>query len=341
MTKRTIAELKEMFKTGAIPTGQDYADFLDTTYPDPLTQYDMIDPIPPTEPWTEYPEGTSAFVTYFERATMPEWADIFDNEDIPDGDMMVVTHKNSETGFCIQEVDTMRDGEFVASFSRVVDESNDSWFPLKGSMHIKAVNGVLPNEDGNVIVPTSGLNQQQVQLMIDNDRTGITATEFELGHVRVDGTTITIDDSSYQISANVGDSLTEGDVEDIIHDAHAGVVATETQLGHVKVDGASITADANGVISAYDGSANVRIHTSRVDHNLDAMSAGYQVSSKYNYQATTLFVYIDGSLLAESQYETEYDDEFEVITVRPTVGNPFPTSGILTIITLNNTTNWA
>lgn len=80
-----------------------------------------------------------------------------------------------------------------------------------------------------------------------------TASTSQLGGVKVDGSTITINANGVISAQGGGSSYTAGTGIDITNDEISLKKASTSQLGGVKVDGTTITADANGVISAAGG----------------------------------------------------------------------------------------
>lgn len=130
-----IELLKEKFETGKVPNGEDYADFIDTTYnflqkvnnlsPDQNGNvnigFQLIEPPQgPEVPWDDesYPDGVSLFVATYDPNVDTDWAEIFGRDDIPAGRLIVLTYKVSNAAYCLQRIDSFSEGIFFGEFTR-------------------------------------------------------------------------------------------------------------------------------------------------------------------------------------------------------------------------------
>lgn len=104
MSLKTPEELRHAFRTGAIPSGEDYAGLIQGTV-------QQIEPIGIEVGWDDprYPEGVSQFITMYDG----------EGSIIPAGEILVRTTKYSNLGMYFQEVDALADGIFDAQYKRL------------------------------------------------------------------------------------------------------------------------------------------------------------------------------------------------------------------------------
>lgn len=142
-TRKSIEEVKNKFKTGDIPTGQDYADFIDVAFnyidealivqkvngvsPDiegnVQTSFQVTEFIPPDAPITDYPPGTSEFYGDYDPADYPEFIEENPSfEQLEAGMICVRTYYDEASQFAFQQVDNIKNGIFEASYTRVCQD---------------------------------------------------------------------------------------------------------------------------------------------------------------------------------------------------------------------------
>lgn len=141
----TLEELKLKFRTGAIPTGQDYSDFIDATYNalleaivvktvngqtpvngDVETSYHIVEPISSNTLPNDYPLGLSEFIGYYDVED-PAWA----NEDLDIESGNVAVRTLNYDGMLFQQLDSHPDGVFMASYTRTGNSETNTWMPFK------------------------------------------------------------------------------------------------------------------------------------------------------------------------------------------------------------------
>lgn len=262
-TRKTITEIKNKFKTGEIPTGQDYADFIDATFnyidealivqkvngvaPDAQgnvqTSFQVVDFIPPDAPMSDYTPGSSEFYGAFDPADYTEF--ITDNpsfEQLKAGTICVRTYYDNVNEFAYQEVDNVRNGVFEASFIRVGE------------------NGVF----GQLVatVPSGGGGGGDVQLSDDYNlddsnvalSTAGSTDMFSTLNSSITETNGNVDDLTQRLDESINDLQNDIFELEEISESHTLVKASPTVFGHVKLDDVTIKMHDGGQIYA-SGSA--------------------------------------------------------------------------------------
>ena len=167
---------------------------------------------------------------------------------------------------------------------KVASDSQLGGVKVDGSTITIDENGVISSSGGGGGSYTAGTG-----IDITNDEISVkTASTSQLGGVKVDGSTITIDANGV-ISASGGTTYTAGTGIDITNDEISLKKASTSQLGGVKVDGTTITADANGVISAAGGGGSTPSYAVGT-----AEKTGEITISGVTYNIKRLFVAIGG-----------------------------------------------
>lgn len=105
-----IDDLKRIFRTGEIPTGDSFERFIDVAY----NNFKVLDVILPSTRPGEFEQGESIFVFNFDPATQPDWAAFF-GPTVTAGDIFVRTSRYMDSGVTFQEFDTRRNGRYFAS----------------------------------------------------------------------------------------------------------------------------------------------------------------------------------------------------------------------------------
>lgn len=141
MAIKTKAELRELFKTGATPTGQSFSDLIQTIISQVndnqadengavRTSFNIIEPIRADVKPSEYPMGTTEFITEFDKSEYEDYIATYPSLDkLSNGSIAVRTFRDVD-GMCLQQVDNVADGKFVAAFYRICLASTDEWLEL-------------------------------------------------------------------------------------------------------------------------------------------------------------------------------------------------------------------
>mgnify|MGYP000850272923 CR=1 FL=1 len=127
------------------------------------TDYQIVDPIPPSLNPSDYPAGTSEFMASVSDDEPTGWNAILRPESIPNPELSPVkepetyrifvrTNADKMNHIYLQEIDDNENGFFEASFYRF---SNDgvSWSPAMKVKRVKTINGIEPDDNNNVTIP--------------------------------------------------------------------------------------------------------------------------------------------------------------------------------------------
>ena len=144
MTKKTLQELQQAFRTGAVPTGQDFSDFIESTFnyidqalivqkvnsqgPDEIgnvqTSFQVIDALGPDKPMVDYPNGSSEFYYDYDPTDYAEYiADHPSMAQLQAGQIRVRTYHDESNGFAYQEVDNIVNGTFETGYVRIGEDN--------------------------------------------------------------------------------------------------------------------------------------------------------------------------------------------------------------------------
>ena len=135
----TKQELKNMFRTGSIPTGDSFADFIDmfVAYVDGKepdadgrvdTDFKIIEPIAIDQPPSAYPLGVTEFFVDYDPNDFAQYYSVYPTlEQLEPGKLCVRTLRAYD--FTYQQVDNENNGIFKAAYIRV-EEDDDTWGPL-------------------------------------------------------------------------------------------------------------------------------------------------------------------------------------------------------------------
>lgn len=126
------------------------------------TDFHVIDMIRADVNWTDYPSGKSEFYADYNKADYTQY--IAENPSfnmLPNGKIAVRTFVEPAEGVAYQQIDNVQDGTFFASFVRVGNQDG-TWGDLveTSCQHtpsgdfVLSVNDILPDENGNVVLPT-------------------------------------------------------------------------------------------------------------------------------------------------------------------------------------------
>ncbi len=178
--------LKDLFKTGKVPTEQNFADFINAyigtvngmtpnaegNVEVPIA-YQLVPMFNPSTPPSAFKAGTSVLVFNYDPEGHPEWAEIL-GPDIQAGQQFVLTQAYPDEGVYIQQVDTYRNGILNFNLTRVNVEGSDSeWVPFINSRSVISVNGRIAGENGNVdidIAALGGLTAEEIRQEIQDAR---------------------------------------------------------------------------------------------------------------------------------------------------------------------------
>lgn len=209
MAIRSKEYLRNAFRQGAIPTGTDFADLIQTIISQindktadengmVRTDFKLISPLGPDRPPSDYPMGTSEFITTFNKS---DYADYIANnpslEQVPDGMLAVRTFKDSD-GMCFQEIDTIADNKFNASFYRLCVHGDDTWGEFTTGTANEELANSIPKVDGS---PYFSLDENG-NLLLQTD---------ELGSQLVDGVSLTVNEDGKIVASGVGEQGPKGD----------------------------------------------------------------------------------------------------------------------------------
>lgn len=165
MVVKTPGELRNKFVTNYVPTQQDYTDLFDTYIAsingnrpnaegnvEVPVEYAVLPEIMATDLPSTFQQGTSVAVIDYNEARYPGWKSVFDeaNATVQDGQIIIITQSFPEQNIVIQEIDTSRDGTFLPSLTRASLPSMDAWGTLRAIPRVQTVNGMMPDELGNV-----------------------------------------------------------------------------------------------------------------------------------------------------------------------------------------------
>lgn len=213
----TKQQLKNYFKQGAIPTGQHFAEFIDAfvAYVNGNTPntdgnidigYQLIEKKRADALCSNYPEGVSEFVSDYDKANYTQY--IAENPSfgqLENGRIVVRTFKYSNPRVCYQQIDNIADGVFKASFYRS-EQLNGEWGELIKVDYL----GDVKTDNETIIINNGKISlHPEVVQNVDNSFLRLTsnllvhtekiASTTEPGHVRVDGTTIVLNDGVISI----------------------------------------------------------------------------------------------------------------------------------------------
>ena len=157
-------ELKEKFKTGAIPTGEDFAQFIDAfvasidgkepdTTGDVGTSFKVIDSVRLNTPWTEYPNGVSEFYCNYKSSDYEDCINEFPCFGLlKDGNIAVRTYVDHDNEVAYQQIDNIKDGIFKAGFVRI-GNNNGTWEKLYTAYKpVSAMESVVLYTKGGMLV---------------------------------------------------------------------------------------------------------------------------------------------------------------------------------------------
>ena len=141
MAIRSKQYLRNAFRTGAIPTGENFSDLIQTIIsqindrlPDEegslYTDFKIISPLGPDVPPNQYPIGTSEFITNYTKGDYAEYVELHPSFNaLADGAIAVRTFREVD-GMCLQQVDNIADGRFTAAFYRLCMPGDNVWGEL-------------------------------------------------------------------------------------------------------------------------------------------------------------------------------------------------------------------
>lgn len=94
------------------------------------TYYHIISEIPPNVPWTDYPKGTTEFITNYNKEDYADYILEYPSLDmLESGTIAVRTFIDEDSNIAQQQVDNIKDGMFMAAYIRI-GLADGSWGPL-------------------------------------------------------------------------------------------------------------------------------------------------------------------------------------------------------------------
>ena len=168
MVVRQKPELRNIFRTGQVPTEQDFTDFIDSyiasingNMPNENGDVEVDIPftvspgIPVDGTPNLYPLGrTIGMFNYVpgENAFVDE---LYQRFNIPETTITVITDRFGLDGrsVIIQQVDLMQDGAFIPVLTRSSNMEQTEWGALQFISSIRSINGNSPDINGNIVLP--------------------------------------------------------------------------------------------------------------------------------------------------------------------------------------------
>lgn len=204
----------------------------------------------------------------------------------PINDTIIVIRNTSTLAPTMYRIDELLDGYYVTLTIPTIESPEDNNIGVIILKNVKAnfdemISGKLLI-DGSVSIDklTSELiamiekardaaSQQELSELNTNftHHSNLIASTQSLGHIMVDGTSITVDERGV---AKVDFSIIVDDMSSLI-DSHKTGIATTQVLGHIKSDGDTITVDSNGVAKA-NYKASVDSVTSNINTHKTAVA---------------------------------------------------------------------
>lgn len=256
MAIRSKDYLKDKFQTGRIPSGQDFADFIETFIstvngmePDEMgevkTAFVVIDPMGPDISPQNYPVGSSEFFIDYVSADYADY--IAENpsfEQLQDG--MIRVRTSSEQGITYQQVDNIISGLYQASFVRVAI-SPQTWGELRSLSGPRGEKGDKgdPGEVGSVGPAGPAGPEGPIGLTGNTGSRGATGPEGPIGPKGDKGDT--------GLDGNVGPIGPIGPAGPIGPIGNAGPEGPQGPRG----EGIVISKTYESTVAAYDDIANI------------------------------------------------------------------------------------
>lgn len=141
------------------------------------TDFKIIEPIAMEDNPASYPKGNSEFIATSEQFEIPIAISSRTSRIMDNGEprrVLVRTHTDLASNVFLQEIDDNENGIFEATYYRYSSDG-ESWSELQKVKRIKSINGMTPDDSDNITLPM--------------------ATSDTEGLVKVDGSTITVDDN--------------------------------------------------------------------------------------------------------------------------------------------------
>lgn len=171
-------QLIEAFKTGEIPTGDNFAFLINETY----NVFKEIQTFSPNKKPNEFELGLSYVLFEYNPETMPEWRDLF-GESVQAGRVICQTQVLNNYELVIQEFDVKTNGRYFADRSRV-SLSDEQWGQLQTHEQVISINGQVPDENGNVTIT---IPQPEPMEKLEADGITIVNNENILKAVNIEG----------------------------------------------------------------------------------------------------------------------------------------------------------
>ena len=163
MVVRQKPELRNIFRTGQVPTQQDFTDFIDSyigsingNMPSPdgnvevAVNFTVMQQLSPTTLPYDFPEGRTVAIHDYVKGANDPWEAILPTE-VESGEIFISTTRFDAQDITFQEIDTNRDGVFFSDVSRVAN--GNTWGPTNNHPFVRSINGVMTPFDGNVVIP--------------------------------------------------------------------------------------------------------------------------------------------------------------------------------------------
>jgi len=165
MVVRQKPELRNIFRTGQVPTQQDFTDFIDSYIGSingnmPNMDGDVEVPIPFTvNPGIPvdgapnlYPLGRTIGTFNYVPGQNVFVDELFQGFNIPETTITVITDRFGMDGrsIVIQQTDIMQDGAFIPTLTRSSNMEQTVWGPLQFIASVRSINGMKPNINGEI-----------------------------------------------------------------------------------------------------------------------------------------------------------------------------------------------
>lgn len=170
----TKAQLINKFKTGDVPTGQDFKNFIEAfigtingNSPDAMGNVDVpvnfsiMNELQASTLPNVYDQGTTVSVQQYVKGNDPNgWHTILPT-DVESGEIFIQTIRFPEQNVTIQQIDTSRDGLYSTNVSRV-STVEGGWGTVNLHPFIRSVNGIPVPYSGDVIVPKPKITNHRI-----------------------------------------------------------------------------------------------------------------------------------------------------------------------------------
>ena len=165
MSIRGKQDLRDIFVTGAVPTQQDFTDFIDSyigmingNAPDMMgnvevpINYAIETNIRADKPPFDFDSGTTVVIQPYVQGNDPNgWHEVFPPE-VQSGDVFIQTTYLPSQNIAIQQVDANRNGIFFFNLSRV-SRADNTWQDFVLHPFIRSINGVETPYNGELVIP--------------------------------------------------------------------------------------------------------------------------------------------------------------------------------------------